>query len=174
MKNGSKKEKFGKDYKGIIRSFNKAIIYWIYCVGLNYGVWADYRFKICTKKHHVLHLSYNWKDVTSEITNEILVALNLPIRTKKSKRVKNRKSEPWTFLVSPMSGRSCKNDSQLYRHANALLPGLHEFVYVHNNTLGNQYHSFLLHLVIYTWALFPLDKNRELDLGTSVDLDALY
>ena len=64
------------------------------CAGLNRGVWAGHRFEICTEKHHALHSSCSWKDATSEIINEISVALDLPIRTNKSKRIKDRKSGP--------------------------------------------------------------------------------
>jgi hypothetical protein len=54
--------------------------------GINRGVWAGNRFDICTEKHHALDSNSNWKNVTSEIVNELSVALKLEVRTKKRKR----------------------------------------------------------------------------------------
>ena len=54
----------------------------------NHRVWAGHRFEICTGKVHTLNSDISWKDVTSEIIDELLVALNLP--TKKSKKTKTQ------------------------------------------------------------------------------------
>jgi hypothetical protein len=55
------------------------------CAGFNRGVWAGHRFEICTEKHHALHSSCSWKDATSKIINELLVALDPPTRIRDRK-----------------------------------------------------------------------------------------
>ncbi|KAK3175118.1 hypothetical protein OEA41_002364 [Lepraria neglecta] len=57
------------------------------CAGFNRGVWAGHRFEICTEKYHALHSSCSWKDATSEIIDELSVALDLPTLTKESKKI---------------------------------------------------------------------------------------
>lgn len=62
------------------------------CARCNRGIWAGHRFEICTEKRHALHTSYSWKDATSEVIDELSVALSLPIRgSKNSKRIEDRK-----------------------------------------------------------------------------------
>jgi len=63
------------------------------CAGLNRGVWAGHRLEICTGKIHASHSSPSWKDVTSELVEEISAAFDLPIRTEKRKRVEDPESE---------------------------------------------------------------------------------
>lgn len=46
------------------------------CAGLNPGVWAGHRFEICTEKVHTLKSDCSWKDVTSEIVDELSGALS--------------------------------------------------------------------------------------------------
>ena len=48
----------------------------------NRGVWAGHRFEICTGKVHTLNSDAGWKDVTSEIINELSVALKLSTQKK--------------------------------------------------------------------------------------------
>ena len=55
----------------------------------NRGVWAGHRLEICTGKVHALHSDIGWKDVTSEIVDELSVALNLPTQ-KKSKKINDQ------------------------------------------------------------------------------------
>ena len=52
--------------------------------GLDRGVWAGHRLEIRTEKSHALNSDCKWKDVTSEIVDELSVALDLPLLTKKS------------------------------------------------------------------------------------------
>lgn len=59
--------------------------------GFDRGVWSGHRFEICTKKTHALKSDCDWKDVTSEIIYELSVALDLPLLTKKSERIKDRR-----------------------------------------------------------------------------------
>jgi len=56
----------------------------------NRGVWAGHRFEICTGKVHALNSDIGWKDVTSEIIDELSVALKLPTQTK-SRKIKDQK-----------------------------------------------------------------------------------
>ncbi|KAL2050082.1 hypothetical protein ABVK25_009692 [Lepraria finkii] len=60
------------------------------CAGFNRGVWAGHRFEICTEKIHALKSDSGWRDATSEIVDELSVALNLPTLTK-SKKIEDRK-----------------------------------------------------------------------------------
>ncbi|KAL9613421.1 MAG: hypothetical protein Q9167_002019 [Letrouitia subvulpina] len=55
----------------------------------NRGVWAGHRFEICTANFHALNSDIGWKDVTSEIIDELLMALHLPIQ-KKAKKTKDQ------------------------------------------------------------------------------------
>ena len=48
------------------------------CAGFNRGVWAGYRFEIYIGKIHVLKSDSSWRDATSDIVDELSVALNLP------------------------------------------------------------------------------------------------
>ena len=50
--------------------------------GMSCGVWAGQRFEICTEKIHALNSDDNWKDVTSEIVEELSATLGIPIQTK--------------------------------------------------------------------------------------------
>ena len=55
----------------------------------NRGVWAGHRFEICTGKVHALNSDIGWNDVTSEIIDELSVALDLPT-LKKSKKTQHQ------------------------------------------------------------------------------------
>ena len=57
--------------------------------GFNRGVWAGHRFEICTEKMHAAKSNCGWRDVTSEIISELSVALELPLLTKESERIKD-------------------------------------------------------------------------------------
>jgi len=61
------------------------------CAGFNRGIWAGHRFEICTGKIHILNSDCSWKNVTSEIVDELSVALDLPTQTKNSKKIKAQK-----------------------------------------------------------------------------------
>ncbi len=58
------------------------------CAGFNRGVWAGHRFEICTGEIHASNSDCSWKDVTSEIIDELSVALNLPTQMK-TKKIKD-------------------------------------------------------------------------------------
>ena len=61
------------------------------CAGFNNrGVWAGHRFEICTGKSHALKSDSSWRDATSEIVDELSLALDLPTQTK-SKTIKDQK-----------------------------------------------------------------------------------
>ncbi len=88
--------------------FGEAImcrIYWstgnstVPCAGSNRGIWAGHRFEIYTERIHALNSDCSWKDVTSEIVNELSVALELPTQTKKSERIRDQKRQHSSWAI---------------------------------------------------------------------------